>query len=315
MIEFPRVQYAVTPPAWDAVRDTAEPVFFAPIGLRPVWRTAVRELLRTPGILADARRERIDARTLGRFLVWLQTARCFRIRSLLETDESAAALGRHLPRLVDDPSRQARSFTGLLITKNEEASVAEAIRSLTPLVDDLVVVDDESTDGTVQIATELGARVITRALNGDFAAQRNAGVATVRTEWVITIDGDEVVEPGLVPLLKWAASWPGADAVLIPRLNFITEQGPEPVFWPDMNVRMFRSHLRFQGVLHERVDGVRRPLFAPLSGPFVLHRKSLARQHRATLLYDAIDPNSPYPPDLIAQVREELARLESEQGP
>ncbi len=59
------------------------------------------------------------------------------------------------------------------------------------------MIDDESTDDSVEIAKKYGAIVYTRSLNTDFAAQRNFGLAKAKEEWILFVDSDEVVSPEL----------------------------------------------------------------------------------------------------------------------
>jgi glycosyltransferase involved in cell wall biosynthesis len=264
--------------------------------------------------VADARRAGADARAILAFLIWRDSARCFGVEYLVEVDEITAALAGHLPVPVEEPFAPKPAITGVVIAKDEERIISRALRSLMGLVDELLVIDDESADATAEVAQQAGARVVRRRLGTDFAAQRNAALSHVLTPWVVMIDADETLEAGLIPLLDLAIRQPEADSVFVPRLNRIVDRGDEPVFWPDMQLKVFRSGMRYRGALHERVDGWRRPLFLPLSGPYLLHEKTRLRQHRASLLYDALDVNSPYPASLIAAIREEVRRLE-ETGP
>lgn len=55
----------------------------------------------------------------------------------------------------------------------------------------LLVIDDYSTDKTLDIARQYHAQIVTRALGGDFSAQRNAAFDFIRTEWVFFLDSDE----------------------------------------------------------------------------------------------------------------------------
>jgi hypothetical protein len=312
MVRFPRVRYCLEAPSWPATSQASVPVFVAPPRLRCAWPLLARRAAARTSTLIDAQRAGADLRSALRFLLWLDTARCFAVEALEGGDELTAALDRHLPRPSEATRKSPVAVTAVVIAKNEEAALPGALRSLEPFADELVViVDDQSTDATGQIATEMGARALTRSLGGDFAAQKNAGLSAVKTEWVICIDADERLESGLGPLLRQAMAWPEADAVFVPILNLITERGEEPVHWPDVQARVFRAHLRYRGVVHERVERWRRPLFVPVSGPYIRHEKSLLRQHRSTLLYDEIDPKRPYTREMIASVKEEMARLES----
>lgn len=78
----------------------------------------------------------------------------------------------------------------LILTRDEEINIADCIRSL-PWRQDVHVLDSESSDRTVLIATEMGARVTTRPFIG-YASQRNAGLALpFKNEWIVMLDADE----------------------------------------------------------------------------------------------------------------------------
>jgi Glycosyl transferase family 2 len=314
VIEHPRAHYWLEARSWEETRQAQFPVHVATPRLRSAWP-------RLPGLAADQRKLLLDARRAGiglrsslAFLLWLDTASCFGVQALEETDTASEVLGRHLPTPSAEAATRPGAVTAVVIAKNEEDALPGALRSVAGLVDELLVVDDESTDGTAEIAREIGARVITRKLGASFADQRNAGVEAARTDWILAIDADERLEPELGPVLRQLISWPGADSVFVPVLNLITERGTAPVHWPDIKVRLFRQNLRYHGDVHERVDGWRRPMFGPLSGPYFRHEKTLLGQHRSTLLYHSIDP-SPYSSEEIASVREEIADLEGPPPP
>lgn len=84
----------------------------------------------------------------------------------------------------------------VILTKNEEKNIVECLKSLS-FADEIIVVDDDSTDNTAQVSKELGARVFTRKLNSNFAAQRNYGLEKARGSWVLFIDADELVSRAL----------------------------------------------------------------------------------------------------------------------
>ena len=79
----------------------------------------------------------------------------------------------------------------VMMVKNEEAFLEDALRSAQPLCDELVVVDTGSTDRTVQIARDLGARVSSFAWCDDFSAARNETLRQARGRWVAVLDADE----------------------------------------------------------------------------------------------------------------------------
>ena len=87
-------------------------------------------------------------------------------------------------------------LTAVVLTKNEEKNILDCIANLS-FCDEVVVVDDNSTDRTVEIAKKLKANVLMRSLNGDFAAQRNFALEKAKGEWVLFVDADERVSSKL----------------------------------------------------------------------------------------------------------------------
>lgn len=85
----------------------------------------------------------------------------------------------------------------VILTKNEEANISKLLASLS-LADEILVIDDNSTDKTVSIAEKLGAKVHKHSLDNNFAAQRNFGLAKANGDWVLFVDADEEVSKELV---------------------------------------------------------------------------------------------------------------------
>lgn len=80
----------------------------------------------------------------------------------------------------------------LILAKNEENNIGDCIRSV-PFAEDVVVIDDVSTDNTAKIAAGLGARVVTHELGGDWGAQQTFAVGTAMCDWIFFLDADERV--------------------------------------------------------------------------------------------------------------------------
>lgn len=83
-------------------------------------------------------------------------------------------------------------ITAIVLTKNEEKNIKACLDSLS-WCDEVMVIDDESSDKTREIAEHSGATVYMRSLKNDFANQRNFGLEKATNEWVLFIDADERV--------------------------------------------------------------------------------------------------------------------------
>ncbi len=87
-------------------------------------------------------------------------------------------------------------ISAVILTKDEEKNLQECLESV-KWCDEVILIDDNSTDRTLEIAKKFGAKVFTHSLNNDFAAQRNFGLEKVMGEWVLFVDADERISPDL----------------------------------------------------------------------------------------------------------------------
>ena len=72
-------------------------------------------------------------------------------------------------------------ISALILAKNEERNIKACIETLS-FVDDILVIDDFSTDKTKAIAEKLGARVIQHSMNGDWGAQQTFAIQNAKYE-------------------------------------------------------------------------------------------------------------------------------------
>jgi tetratricopeptide (TPR) repeat protein len=114
------------------------------------------------------------------------------------------------------------------------------------LVDEIVVADTGSTDGTIEVARSFGARVAEIPWHDDFAAARNLAVEHARGDWILSIDADERVAPIAREHLLPDAGRCAAYGVLL---------RPKSGYTPFRELRLFRNvpEIRFERAIHERV--------------------------------------------------------------
>jgi glycosyltransferase involved in cell wall biosynthesis len=122
-------------------------------------------------------------------------------------------------------------------------------------VDEIIVIDDQSTDKSVSLAEKAGAKVYKRKLD-DFASQRNFALAKVKTEWVLLVDPDETVPQELQKEILRAIKLKGFDGFYFPRKNMIFGQWIQHAGWsPDYQLHFFRTKKgKYLGKVHERVE-------------------------------------------------------------
>lgn len=80
----------------------------------------------------------------------------------------------------------------VIITKNEEGKIPKCLESI-KWADEVIVVDGYSTDRTVEICEKFGAKVIQHGFEGDFGKERNIGTDAASGDWILQLDGDDVV--------------------------------------------------------------------------------------------------------------------------
>lgn len=148
-------------------------------------------------------------------------------------------------------------ITATIITFNEEHNIAAALESLS-WADEIIVVDSESTDRTVEIARSFTDRVFVRPWPG-YSAQKNFAAHQASNDWIFSLDADERISPELareIEQLKQRDE-PTASAFEMPRLTFYLGRWIKHSGWrPDYKRRLYnRNRARWQGdYVHETLE-------------------------------------------------------------
>jgi glycosyltransferase involved in cell wall biosynthesis len=145
-------------------------------------------------------------------------------------------------------------LSAIIITRNEASNIGDCLDSLA-FCDERIVVDSDSTDGTLLIAREKGARVATHGWKG-FGPQKNYALSLAHGDWVLSIDADERVTPELAQeILKTIAEGRADGFELSRRSSFCGRMMRHSGWFPDRVLRLFRRDKgRFtDDLVHERV--------------------------------------------------------------
>ncbi|MEJ2098717.1 MAG: tetratricopeptide repeat protein [Desulfobacterales bacterium] len=160
-----------------------------------------------------------------------------------------------------------------MIIKDEEKYLARCLASVKPIVDEMIVVDTGSADRSKDIAVAFGAQVHDYEWENDFAAARNFSISKASGQWILILDGDEVISPlDYAHFNKIVANKPKAPVAysittrnyskLANFVGWVPNDGQYPdeeaaIGWlPSEKVRLFygMDHIRFEGAVHELVD-------------------------------------------------------------
>ncbi|HEY3365239.1 MAG TPA: glycosyltransferase [Symbiobacteriaceae bacterium] len=146
------------------------------------------------------------------------------------------------------------AITLCMIVRNEEQDLPRCLASVRGIVDEIIVVDTGSTDGTVAVAESFGARVLHYAWTDNFAAARNVGVDAATTEWVLVLDADEELHPEDRHRLREICRDPEVEAYSMLHVNLMDAGGfTETENSYDVTLWRHRPEYRYEGKLHEQI--------------------------------------------------------------
>lgn len=159
----------------------------------------------------------------------------------------------------------------LILTRNEEANIGPCLEALR-WCDDIVVLDSGSTDQTIEMAREHGARILERPFDC-FANQRNFGLehGQFHNDWVLHLDADEIVTPEFVAALSSLDTEPGIDAYRVPSKTMLYGRWLRHAgMYPTYQVRLgHRDRLRFVQIGHGQREALPPDRLADFPEPYL----------------------------------------------
>ncbi len=130
----------------------------------------------------------------------------------------------------------------VILTKNEEQNIRACLESVAGWAGEIVVVDDESTDKTVDIASNYTGRIIIRKMDVE-GKHRNFAYSCAKNTWVLSLDADERVTEELKREIKETLSRHSEyNGFTIPRRNFIGDYWVKYGGWyPSPQLKLFKK--------------------------------------------------------------------------
>lgn len=140
------------------------------------------------------------------------------------------------------------SISLCMIVRDEEELLGKCLESVKDVVDEIIVVDTGSRDGTVSLARSFGAKILMHEWENNFSVPRNISLENANGDWILVLDADETLETQskakMIDTLQQGKA---------PGYRVLIQLSPE---WTEMrSLRLFKnsSRLRYQGIFHERL--------------------------------------------------------------
>ncbi|MDQ7788611.1 MAG: glycosyltransferase family 2 protein, partial [Clostridia bacterium] len=171
-----------------------------------------------------------------------------------------------------------------MIARNEAQNLGRCLNSVRDVVDEMIVIDTGSSDGTANIARSLGARVYSFVWNDNFSDARNSSLEMATGDWILFLDADEELAPESHDALRSLVNDETVDGYFVKIINYLGNEGWTETC-PDIVFRLFRNRpeYRFRGAIHEQIADVilennRRAGYRMAEDVIILHYGYLDRQ-------------------------------------
>lgn len=202
----------------------------------------------------------------------------------------------------------------VIMTKNNDKTLEDTLKSVHSYTDDIVIVDMHSTDDTVKIAKKYDAKVFLHKILLYADPARNFALSKAKNPWILVIDADETIQESFVKTLEDITSETfskvkEADTYWLPRKNMIWGKWIEHTgWWPDYQLRLFRNgKATWQGDVHQTATPLGTTEYLPSSEDLALVHQNypsiesyLERLNRYTTLQaDQTKKTAKSPSDLL----------------
>jgi hypothetical protein len=139
-----------------------------------------------------------------------------------------------------------------MIVRDERVNLGQCLESVRTLVDEMIVVDTGSSDGTQELARGLGAVVFDAPWTGDFSAARNVGLERAQGAWILVLDADESLAPTACDQIRGLVARAPDQAFALVQVGL--DPFGRPMRMPIVRLFPNDRRIRFEFPLHEQVD-------------------------------------------------------------
>jgi tetratricopeptide (TPR) repeat protein len=158
---------------------------------------------------------------------------------------------RYIKSLLD-PKKSRASLSLCMIVKDEEKNIARCLESARPVVSEIIIVDTGSIDNTRQIAAQFGAKIIDYEWEDDFAKARNHSIKHARSDFVLFLDADEVLDKSSYPFFN-NLKRPKEPSSYFAKIVNLTNKDNVQSSAEHFSTRLWTNHpsFKFSGRVHE----------------------------------------------------------------
>jgi len=155
------------------------------------------------------------------------------------------------------------SISACMIVKNEEKLLPQCLESIKDVVDEIIIVDTGSTDRTVQIAEEFGAKVYHHAWEDNFSKHRNQSISYATGGWIFIIDADEELDTESAPTLRRAVQEASCPMIAVMVRSYIHKSD---LTTGGLSVRLFKNGLgaHYTGLVHNQLKKTGKVQYSPI---------------------------------------------------
>jgi glycosyltransferase involved in cell wall biosynthesis len=208
----------------------------------------------------------------------------------------------HIKKVINEP--QKRNYKAIILTsKVDRHLVHRPIEILKTQDCEVILLADTNSPKTVQeLKNKYGVKVWRHKLDNDFGEHRNYAINKISDgDWVIMIDGDEVVDGNFIERLDiFLNQNPSTDAVALARINTYGDelQVPKPDWskptgdqYPDFQLRIFKKSktTKYEGIVHEQLTGYNIRSNTNIKELTILHHKSYEKHKKSNDYYQVLE--------------------------
>jgi len=187
---------------------------------------------------------------------------------LLDTRETARVSSNRRSKMSEGQNKKNEPTISLcMMVKNEEKFLPQCLDSIKDYVDEIVIVDTGSTDGTVEIAKKYTDKLFFHPWEGNFSKHRNQSIGYATKEWIFILDADEVLLAQCGKTVHESIQDESIDSVYVVVRNAFDKGAGEAVL---NSIRIFRNNgkIHYEGRVHNRVVGTKASKIYPIT---ILH--------------------------------------------